>query len=215
MTPFRKKNKLVLESNLEQNLKQCTNMISSWIKAFLLCVLILGFAYVIYRNNIIFKRVRTEPGMTDNINVQQKEEPIVSNMESGKWVVAGKDVVDIGGGMVTLQMSEVQKANAEHQKKPWNLPFQNIPIYRNELSVNKPIVSYVTDQISNDVYPQEFLESQFREIYPDSKDKDIYIGSKHDTGVILGDDILKPRRGILYKNPAAFTPYAEDYVYKV
>ena len=192
-------------------------MIVDWIKMIFLILFLVGFVYIVYGDNEKFRRKRIEPGVSDNIAVQQEDAKTMEqqDMDSGKWVVSGKDVVDIGGGTVALQMSAVQKAIAEHQKKPWNLPFANIPIYRNELSVNKPIVSFITDKISNDVYPKEFLESQFREIYPDSKNKDIYIGSKHDTGVILGDDVLKPNRGIVYKNPAAFTPYAEDYIYKL
>ena len=115
-------------------------------------------------------------------------------------------------------MSPTQKllSNLKNNNKPWNLPFQDAPEYGNDAKLFKEQSSdfIVTSKITkNEVFPKEFLESNFSKIRNLEKEK--YIGKLYDTGVVLPDDIRNPIRGILFKAPASFTPFVKDYVSKL
>lgn len=64
-------------------------------------------------------------------------------------------------------------------------------------------------------YPKEFLDSYFDE--ETKRRKDVHIGNYMNAGVIYDDDFRKKQyeNAISIKEPAAYTPFIQDYVLHV
>ena len=80
------------------------------------------------------------------------------------------------------------------------------------------LVSTETEEIHPFVasYPKEFLESQFPRNKTQQRYKDRYIGTFMNAGVIYDKEFIETHQNTqTFREPAAYTPYAQDYIHYV
>lgn len=69
----------------------------------------------------------------------------------------------------------------------------------------------------NASFPKEFIESQFSssKISAQQQYKDRYIGAYMNAGVIYDENFLREQNKPSFREPATYTPFAQDYIHHV